>query len=150
MPAPKTILLKGDGLFKERVTGGAVTPGHLVTLNSAGAVVVHNAANANAYPMFALEDEAQGKKISENYASGERITYVIPQRGAEIYALVPPSAAAIAVGDILISNGDGTLKKDTAPTVSANNVDRVVARALEAVDNSGNPSSPARIIVEIL
>jgi hypothetical protein len=100
--------------------------------------------------MFALEDEVQDKLISDNYASGDRITYVIPQRGAIIYALVPASAAAIVVGDMLVSNGDGTLKKDTAPAVSATNVDRVIARALEAVDNSANAAGPVRITVEIL
>src|SRR5256885_8822072 len=40
------------------------------------------------------------------YASGERVQVLFPQHGAEINALVPANAAAIVVGDLLVSNGD--------------------------------------------
>lgn len=145
-----TILLKGDCLYKEAAAGGAITPGHLVMVNSSGNVVVNTANVANVpLPMFAFENELNGTGIGTAYASGERVTYIIPERGAEVYALVPAAAPAIVIGDFLVSSGDGTLKKDTAPAVAAGNVNRIVAIAKEAVDNSGG-GSPARIKVEIV
>lgn len=149
MATPKTILLKGDGLYREKTAGGAITPGHLIMPNSSDQVVVNTGNVTNVYPLFAVEDESQGKTISDAYASGDLVTFIRPNPGSEIYALVPAAAAAIVIGDLLVSNGDGTLKKDTAPAVAANNVDRVIARALEAVNNSGG-GTPARIKVEIL
>lgn len=149
MATPQTILLKGDGLFKEALAGGAITPGHLITRNSSSAFVVGPAAGLNAYPMFALEDEAQGKDITDAYASGEIVNAVIPQTGSEIYALVAASAAAIVVGDELESAGDGTVRKAATVAVAQNNLRRIVARAIQAVDNSAG-GSPARIKIEIV
>lgn len=149
MATPKTILLKGDGVFKEAAAGGAVTPGHLININSSGAFVVHGTAGGDAFPMFAVEDDIQGKDITDAYASGDQCFAVVPARGAEIYALVPAAASAIVVGDILESNGDGTLRKGAAAAVTATNLRRIVARALEAVNNSGG-GTPARIKVEVV
>jgi len=147
--ASNTIWIKGDGVVKEAAAGGAITPGHLVNYNTAGALVVHAGAEANAYPMFALEKDFVGKGITTAYANGERVQALIPQRGGEIYALLPAAALAVVVGDELVSNGDGTLKKVTAAAVAVANLRRVVARALEAVDNSGG-GAPARIRVEVV
>lgn len=111
MATPKTILLKGEGLYKEASAGGAITPGHLIDRNSAGAFVVHATAGGNALPMFAMENELAGDEITVAYASGDRVVAVIPERGAEVYALLPAAAAAVVIGDLLESNGDGTLRK---------------------------------------
>lgn len=146
---PNTIWLKGDGLVKERTTGGSVTPGHLVNLNTSGAAVVHAGAELNAFPAFALENDLVGKDIDTAIASGGRVQVLYPQPGAEINALLPANAAAVVVGDQLVSNGDGTLKKVTALALAVGNERRVVARALEAVNNSAN-GSPARIRVEVV
>lgn len=156
MATPKTILLKGDGLFKEALAGGAITPGHLINRNSSNQFVVHGTAAAETIPMFAVEDEAQGKDITDAYASGEIVNAVIPEKGAEIYALVPANAAAIVVGDLLESNGGGTLRKRTPFSQSGTTPFAVtpagytIARALEAVDNSANAAGPVRIKVEIV
>ena len=146
---PSTILLRGDPIIKERNAGGAITPGHLVNLNTADAVVVHAGNQLNAYPWFAMESDFVGKEISVAYASGQRVQMACCSAGDEIYALVPAAALAIVIGDELVSNADGTLKKVTAAVVAVNNLRRVVARALEALDNSGG-GSPARIRVEIV
>lgn len=150
MATPKTILLKGDGLFKEALAGGAITPGHLIVRNSSDVFVVGPAAAKNAYPMFALEDEAQGKDITDAYAPGEIVNAVIPQTGSEIYALVAASAAAIVIGDELESAGDGTVRKAATTAVAQDNIRRIVARAIEAVNNSANAVSAVRIKIEIV
>ena len=157
----KTIMLKGDGIFKEANAGGAITPGHLIDRNSAGAVVVHATAAGNvAVPMFALEQDTVGNDIDTAYASGDRVQMVVPQPGSEVYALLPASAAAVVIGDLLESSGDGTLRKYTAPSQAVNEggsatytiapkVNAIVARALEAVDNSGGGTA-VRIKVEVV
>jgi hypothetical protein len=43
-----TILLKGRGIRMEGPAGGSITPGHLVTVNSSGQIVVHNNAGGAA------------------------------------------------------------------------------------------------------
>lgn len=150
MATPKTIVLKGDGLYKEALAGGTITPGHLVTRNASSAFVVGPAAGLNAFAMFALEDELQGKDITDNYVSGDLVVAVMPMRGSEIYALVAASAAAVVVGDELESAGDGTVRKAAAVAVAQNNLRRIVARAVEAVDNSANAAGPVRIKIEIV
>jgi hypothetical protein len=149
MVASNTIFLKGHGQIKEGNAGGAITPGHLLIKNTSDAYVVHATAEGNAYPVFAMEKDFVGKDLSTAYVSGERVQALHAIPGDEVYALVPASALAIVIGDELVSNGDGTLKKVTAGAVAVGNLRRVVATALEAVDNSGG-GSPARIRVQVV
>lgn len=150
MATPKTILLKGGGLYKEAAAGGAITPGHLIERNSSGAFVVHSTAAGNALPMFAKENDVVGNEITDAYASGDNVIAITPERGSEVYALVAAGAAAIVIGNYLESAGDGTLRVlgASAATSQAQRAS-VVARALEAVDNSVG-TAPARIRVEVL
>lgn len=137
--ASNTIIARARKRFtKERTAGGAITPGHLVELNSAGAVVVHATAAEAVLPQraFALEDQAQGRSIDDAYASGDLVVYQVFQPGDEIYALLE-NAAVATIGAELESAGDGTLQIRTTGAV--------VARALEALTASG----PTRIRVEV-
>ena len=145
-----TILLKGRGIRKERISAAAITPGYLVDFNAAGLVLKHAGAGLNASAAFAVEDELNGKAITEAWASGDQVVYEIMPSGSEVYALVAAAAAAIVIGDELESAGDGTLRKLTVD-VATDNTQRiaVVARAIEAVDNSGG-GTEARLKVEIV
>lgn len=145
-----TIFMKGKGQIKEGNAGGAITPGHLLNRNTtANQYVVHATAEGNAYPVFALEKDFVGKDITSAYVSGERVQALHALPGDEVYALLPAAALAVVIGDELVSNGDGTLKKVTAAAVAVGNVRRVVARALQAVDNSAG-GAVARIKVEVV
>jgi hypothetical protein len=148
-PVANTIWLRGEGIVKEAQAGGTVTPGHLVVKASTGKYVVHPSAELNAYPCFAMEKDFVGKDITTTYVLNELIQVCIPQKGSDIYALLPANAIAVIVGDELVSNGDGTLKKVTAAAVAVNNIRRVVAVALEAIDNSA-VGAVARIRVEVV
>jgi len=161
--AERTIILKGERLHirKEGIADSAISPGHLVALAADGKFDVHGTAGGVAQRAFAIERELEGhysgrdpiagSPIDVAYAANDRLLYAVCAPGCEVYALVAPSAAAIVKGDKLESAGDGTLRKATAgnpsgtPPVYAG---IVVAIALEAVDNSGNAASSARIIVE--
>lgn len=152
--APNTILLSpGDGdinsqRVKEALAAAAITPGHLIEHNST-TVRVHATAQGRAQKLFALENIADAKGIDDAYITGEGVRYLTAQRGDEIYALVAAGTAAIALNASLASAGDGTLIT-VVDTADAKPLDQVVvARALEAVDNSGGGSA-VRIKVEVM
>jgi hypothetical protein len=145
-------------VIEELVAGGAITPGHLIALGSAGTVAVHAVAGGNALPpMFALEDELQGKTIDDAYASGNRVQVWIPNRGDVVNALLK-DGENIAKGDLLESAGDGTLQKHVADVDSSNDITSivypVVGQAIEAIDLSGSsgthPTSGYRIQIRIV
>jgi hypothetical protein len=145
--AAHTIWLKGEGHVKEAVAAAAITPGHLIQRTSANAYQKHGTAEGDAFPIFAMEQDYVGSDIDTAYASGDRVSALYCEKGTEVYALLPAAAAAVVIGDELVSNGDGTLKKVTSAAVAVGNLRRVVALALEAVDNSGGGAA-VRIRVE--
>jgi hypothetical protein len=136
--AANTIIARAKLHTKERTAGGAITPGHLVALNTSGQVVVNGAAAAtNAQKAFALEDQAQGRDIDDAYAATETVLYQVFQPGDEIYAWLE-NGANVAIGAALESNGAGELQALTAG--------EVVGYALEAVNASGGAE---RIRIEV-
>jgi len=141
--AKNTIKLKKYlDVIEEYEAAAAITPGMLLKLDSDGKVQKHDSAQGTAIPMFALEDELQGKGIAEDYASGDRVQVWIAQRGEQVYALLK-DGTSVAIGDYLVSDGAGALKKYVAVDESVNPDDTVaietehnviVAQALEAMD----------------
>lgn len=181
--AATTVLLKGRASPREGVANAALTPGHLIEQMSTGKFRKHGTAGGvSPSRLFAAEKEWDGSDIDTAYAQNENVRILNCQPGAVVYALVAASAAAIAIGDMLESAGDGTLRKcaayltdnsgGTANTTVADvansfneagladnfadlaaAVNRLnpgaIARAVEAVDNSGG-SGAVRIRVEII
>lgn len=181
--ASKTIILKGCCETREGVANAAITPGMLVEQLSTGKFQKHGTAGGvRPAKYFALEQEWTGKTIDTDYAANDQLRYAVCEAGCQVYALVAASAAAIVIGDLLESAGDGTLRKagnyltdssggtanTTVQAISgsytqaevANNfadlaaaLNRIkpgaLARAIEAVDNSGGGSA-VRIKVEIV
>lgn len=119
--ANRTIVLKGSerGAYEEYLADAALTPGHLLTLNSTNEVLKHATAGGICLKWFACEDSLQGKTIDDAYAAGDivRVWKCVP--GDWINALLAASAAAIVVGDYLCPAADGTLKKWTGLTDSS-------------------------------
>lgn len=131
-------------IIVEKVANAAITPGMLVEEMSTGKVRAHATSEGNVLPIFALEDELQGKGIDDAYAAAAQVQCWIPQRGEEVYAIIA-DGNNIAIGDWLASNGDGYLKEHVAETESwavseAGEVTvlplAIVAQAIEAVDTS--------------
>ena len=130
---PNTIALKTGDQFRtiERQAGGVIRPGHLVALNSSNAYVVQPTALVAVQKTFAMEKEYDGTGIAGSYASGDTVIAGDFTAGDEVYARLAAAAVAIVIGDNLVAHSDGTLKKSAAST------DFFVAKALEAVNNSG-------------
>ena len=134
--ATKTIKVKNFSDVNEEYTATAVAimPGSLVELTSAGAVQAHSTAGGNVLPMFAFEDELQGKGIDDTYLASDKIQVWIPGRGDIVYAIVADNND-IAIGDFLESNGSGYLQEHSADdSVAPNITNQIVGQAIEAVD----------------
>jgi hypothetical protein len=163
---PHTILLAGTATYPQEVLAGEadIKPGMLVTFGTggdAGRLIKHATANGNAAAMFADVNTTPQRGTTEAidvvYNDGETVKWFMPHRGAEVYAFVPAEAAAIVKGNLLVSNGDGTLKIFAAQASNEGGsatytiqVQAPVAVAAEAIDNSTNTAGPVRIRVYAL
>lgn len=95
----------------ERDAGGTITPGDLIKYASDGDFEVHDDEGGPALAMFAIEDEYQGNDIDDDYSSGDRVIARIMVRGERVRCNITTSSpTSVAIGDKLISNGDGTLR----------------------------------------
>lgn len=152
MFAKKTIKLKKySDVIEELKANATITPGHLVELLSTGKIRAHGTASGNVLPMFALEDELQGKSINDNYAENDKVQVWVPYRGDIVNAILK-DGQNVVVGDFLESAGDGTLQKHVADSTGAYLVNQIVGVAVEALDmsgSSGEDPSP-RIAVRII
>lgn len=150
-----TILLKGRGIRKEGVAGGTITPGDLITFNSAGALIRHATAKGSAAPLFAVENDLIGNEITDDYSTNDYVQSEYMHSGCEVLANVAASASAIVVGALLESDGSGGLRVLTAGSqLTSGNYTYTpagvaIAQALEALDNSAG-ATRARIKVVIL
>jgi hypothetical protein len=145
--AAKTIMLKGHGVRNERVANAAITPGHFVELMSTNKVKVHATAGGAVLPKaVAVEDDLQGKTIADAYSSGAPCQFNVVGPGDEVFAILANGENA-AIGDKLISAGDGTLKELTSQTTD----ESVVAIALEALDMSDSSAAdPASARIKVM
>ena len=142
-------------------TAVAIKPGYLLELASATTVQAHSSAEGNVLPMFAIEDQLQGKAITADYAVSSKIQCWIPRRGDIVYAYLADGQNA-SVGDFLESDGAGALQVHVSETESWENASAagsitvppnpIVGQAIEAVDLTGSANLTAlgRIKVRIL
>lgn len=150
--AERTIFLKNErGLLRqEGIAGAAIVPGMLVQLSTDGEYDPHATAGGAALPEFAFEKELwDGTDVDTPYAAGDRLLTGVCSAGVEVYALLAAGAAAVTRGAYLQSAGDGTLEVVAAGTPGTDYPGNAIARAQEAVDNSGGATT-ARIIVMVL
>lgn len=143
-----TILLKGSlsQNFEEKAAG-AITPGELVKFDASGNLIRHNVSAGNAAPMFAKEDDLQGKTIDDDYVLGERAHYTQLRGGDEVLAWLTTSQTVIK-GDFLESAGNGTLREFIINSgENTDQIQRVVGFALEDKATTG---VKARIQVRVV
>ncbi len=142
--AKNTIKVKkyADVIEELTATAVAITPGALLERTTAGLVQACTATTGAVLPMFALEDELQGKGIDDNYAVSAQIQCWIPGRGDMVYALLE-DGEDVEIGEFLESAGNGKLQVLTTG--------QPIGVAVEAVDDSGSSGADTgRIIVQII
>lgn len=133
---------KYSDVIEEMVASAAITPGMLLIIESTGKVKAHNQADKDVFPIFALEDELQGKGIDDAYAANDPVQCWIPYRGDIVNAILA-DGQKVVVGDPLTSDGYGRLKKHVTDT-GASTVpwtvypEQIVGYAAEALDLSGS------------
>jgi hypothetical protein len=158
-PTPNTIILKNNqnSLQVEHPAGGAIKPGHLVALNSSGAVVVHPVAGGSEpAKMFAMEDDAQGRGIDDDYdaTTYNNVRCMICAPGTEVYAWIA-TGQSIAIGDALESAGNGQLREHIPQTgtqtspATGGRTGQIVARSLQTIDST-SPVGVTRIQVRVV
>ena len=133
---------KYSDVIEEMVASAAITPGMLLIIESTGKVKAHNQADKDVFPIFALEDELQGKGIDDAYAANAPVQCWIPYRGDIVNAILA-DGQKVVVGDPLTSDGYGRLKKHVTDT-GASTVpwtvypEQIVGYAAEALNLSGS------------
>ena len=130
---------KYSNVIEEWVANAPILPGMLVEIMSTGKVrkAAAESTTHNVMPMFAIEDELQGKGVTDVYAQGDRVQVWIPRRGDQVLALLE-TTHAVVIGDFLVSHGDGRLRKLIGADESIEGPPlKVVAMAMEAMDRSG-------------
>lgn len=144
---PSRIHLKGSGRQEEANAAGVIRPGQLCRLNVDGDVIPHNIVGGQAERLFALEDALQGRAITTDYASGERVSLIVANPGDEIYGWLAVGESVNA-GDFLGSDGFGhfVASEESGLTQGIDSV----AVALETLDNSESGDVNARIKVRVL
>ena len=114
----------------------------LLIIENTGTVKAHNLADQDAFPIFALEDELQGKGIDDAYAANAPVQCWIPYRGDIVNAILA-DGEKVDIGDPLTSDGYGRLKKHVTDTGSSAvpwtvYPEQIVGYAAEALDLSGS------------
>ena len=135
-----TVLLKQyANARKEAIAIGIITPGDLVMFDSAGKVLRHGTdKGVNVLKMFALENTLEGEEITDTYAVGDRVKMAFVRTGDEVYAIIQ-DGEKIAIGDVLVSAGDGALEEYS-------DAGTPIAIAKEAVSPSGSDGR-CRVII---
>lgn len=123
-------------------TGSSIMPGMLLQFDGFDIVKPHATAAAIPKPLIIAVEAPwrEGSGIDDAFdVAGEVVPYHYLLPGEEVYALLA-AGEDIEAGDLLESNGDGTLQADTSGDLF---------RALETVDNSAGYGA-VRIHVEVL
>lgn len=109
-----TILLKSVNttFYKEAPANGTVTPGQFLQRATDGDFEVKTSTAAQ--KLIAVENDLTAGGIDDNYANTERVRAVYLSSGDEVYTFVPANAAEIVVGDLLVFDGAGGVKKATS------------------------------------
>jgi len=144
----RTIMLLGEPYYNEEgAASEEIKPGHLV--DGVTAIAKHATAGGACPRAFAVEREELGRGIDDTYknragsaayAIGDQVKVAVCVPGQHVLAIIA-SGQNISANARLESAGNGTLR--------ILNSGVIIARALEAVNNSAGPSD-AYIRVEVM
>lgn len=123
-------LARGHREFK---AAGAITPGFLIEVDSAGEVVAHATAGGTGRTLVAKEMYGLGNTVDTAYADNDKVFAHEAIPGEKLLVRIK-NGETIAIGGKLISDGAGSLKATTgSPTKTFFIADQAVTSA------SGNP-----------
>ncbi len=136
---PRTIHLGGPVTeVNDLHASGAITPGHFLD-RSAGKYIKHASAGV-AGSTIALDQSEMNKGLDDAYADGDLVKAGVGVPGTTFLAFVPSGQN--------LADGAG-LEHDGAGRLIAHSTGTIVAKAIEAKDNSAGPGD-ARMRVEVV
>ncbi len=136
MSAENQVHLVGTFRREEALAASTITPGMLIEQIAAGTVQAHSTEGGYAVRAFAEVDALQGNILTTNYAAAALVSANIELVGNEVNAMVK-AGEDIAIGDLLISAGDGTLIENGSEA-SGTTVRQIIGVARETLDLSGS------------
>lgn len=113
--AHRTIILKGNPARQEYTSGGAITPGMIVKLESDNTVIANPWAGETIPLRIAIENDLEGEAVGDNYAVDERVQTALFAPGDEVAVLLATSQT-IVIGDHLESVAGGYVGLHTQVT----------------------------------
>ena len=150
---PNTILLTGQNRreqfeLEEAEAAADVLTGSLLEWNG-DQVQPHGTAGVDpGTTMVAVDNRGRGMVRGDTYAAGANVHFIIAS-GNKVF--MPVAAGnAVAQGDLVVSNGDGTVRTvEIDGTAPDDDQTAVVGEALEALDNAAG-TEPAYVRVDLV
>ena len=141
---------KGPFVHEEyKANSALIYPGFLIMLDANGEVTPHNTEGGIAEAMFAEEDALQGKNKDQIYDDDSIVSCILPNKASSVYAMIH-DGEDIAIGDKLMSNGDGTLVEAASVGSGDANDEVVIAYAMEAKDLTNSAIANGLAVVRIV
>lgn len=123
------LLYTGHG-YEEARSNAVCYPGTLGSLDASGLIGPHGTAGTVYAIMIILHQQKLGKIITDTWASGALVSFVIPQPG-DVFNMLLESAEDVALDDFLTVTASGSLKVATA-------TDRRIFQPLEVLTGTGS------------
>lgn len=141
---------KGTFVHEEyKANSALIYPGFLIMLDSNGEVTPHDIDGGPAEAMFAEEDALQGADRDTIYDDDSIVSCILPNKGSCVYAMIADDED-IAIGDPLMSGGDGTLVEAASVGSASANDENVIAYAMEAKDLTNSAVANGLALVRIV
>jgi len=146
-----TIAVQGAAVRGEALAHAAITPGHLLAIDTDEEVLAHATADgAHLGPLVALESPTAAAgltaAINKAYAAGDTVYYAVGQPGDVFYMWLTTANNAVKGISPLVSTGDGALK---VATLGAGTLEGAIV-GVPAEDNNNTSGSNARLLVRIV
>lgn len=132
MATRNQVHLKGMFEHEEARAADTITPGMLIELDANGEVVPHSTEGGFAERTLAEIDSLQGNILTTDYTDDDLVMINVELPGNDTQAFLKVGEDA-AIGDELISAGDGTLIVNGSEE-STTTVKQVIAIARETLD----------------
>ena len=140
---PDTIQIKGETWVTHEADAAVIlTPGEFVTFDSVGDFALPAAGDT--LKMIVIEDDIQGKEITDDYVAATRARAVVPQPGSVVQAILT-DGQNVPIGRELELDANGTLI-----TIGSNEAIAMALEAIDASDSAATPVASRRILVLIL
>lgn len=145
---PNRIVLKSRGHYNEKKAGAKLWPGQHLIENSAGSLIPHNVAGGASIVRVCQENALVGDTVLDPFTSGEDGVPVREPVSGDRLLMLLQNGQNVAIGDQLMSAGDGTLMVNPGPVLNSIQAASATLTALaaETVFSNGTYTLPANFL----